>query len=289
MTVTEKAYAKLNLSLDVSARRADGFHDMTMVMQSISLCDELSISINDEGRFFASSNFRFIPNDEKNLAVKAAKVFFNHADMPGKGAEISIVKNIPAGAGMGGGSSDASAVLRALNRATGKGFSAAKLEEMSCEIGSDVAFCVRGGTQLAKGRGEILSGLPPMPECSIVVCKPPFSISTPELFRKLDAIKLRVHPDTQGLISALEKGDGKDICRRMYNVFEDVDDRRMRTEAEIKNRLLDYGASGAIMTGTGSAVFGVYLKDADFGKIVSDLKKEYGFAAQAKPVGEIQI
>lgn len=289
MNYTEKAYAKLNLSLDVSAKRDDGFHDMTMVMQSISLCDELTVSVNDRGFFFASSNFRFIPSDEKNLAVKAAKVFFAHADMPGAGAEITIEKNIPAGAGMGGGSSDAAAVLRVLNRITGKGFSAAELEEMSCEIGSDVPFCIRGGTQLAKGRGEILSNLPPMPDCRIVVCKPAFSISTPELFRKLDAIKLRMHPDTQGLVSALESGDCGDLCRRMYNVFEDVDDRRMRTVAEIKNRLLDYGASGSIMTGTGSAVFGVYLKDADFDIIVPELKKEYGFAALAGPTGEIII
>lgn len=289
MTHTEKAYAKLNLSLDVSAKRADGFHDMTMVMQSISLCDELTVSTNERGYFYASSNFRFIPSDEKNLAVKAAKVFFEHAGMPHMGAEINIEKNIPAGAGMGGGSSDAAAVLRALNRITGKGFTAAELEEMSCEIGSDVAFCVRGGTQLAKGRGEILSNLPPMPDCRILVCKPSFSISTPELFKKLDAIKLRMHPDTDGLISALESGDCSELCRRMYNVFEDVDDRRMRTVAEIKNRLLDYGASGSIMTGTGSAVFSVYLKDADFDTIVPLLRKEYGFAALAAPTGEITI
>ena len=282
--IHEKAYAKLNISLDVTGRRADGFHDMVMVMQTVSLCDELHIRLDDSGTVRARSNLSFIPGDERNLAVKAALAYFRATGREGQGAEIVMEKSIPVGAGMAGGSSDAAAVLRGLDSLFGNALGREGLTELAASVGSDVAFCVAGGTALATGRGEKLMDLPPLPPCSLVICKPEFSISTPELFRKLDQANLRRHPDTAGILSALAQGQLKEVCRRMYNVFEDVDDRRLRTVSEIKGVMLDSGALGSIMTGTGSAVFGIFEREDRAENAVELLKKDYNFACTAKPV-----
>ena len=284
ITLHEKAWAKLNISLDVAERRADGYHDMTMVMQTVSLCDEAEISFNDTGRVLAKTNLSFVPGDARNLAVKAALSYLHASGNDGQGMLITLNKKVPVGAGMGGGSSDAAAVLRALNRHYAA-FSPQELEALSSEVGSDVPFCVRGGTALATGRGEKLESLPDMPACEFIICKPDFSVSTPELFRKLDQCTTRCHPDTAGIIEALGTGDLGSICRRMYNVFEDVDDRRMRTVREIKGRLLDHGALGSVMTGTGSAVFGVFRPGTAPDEALRELRKEYGFCEKAVCVG----
>ena len=285
---TERAWAKLNLSLDVTGRREDGYHDLAMLMQTVSVGDELRLRLRDDGKVFASSNLRFIPGDERNLAVRAALRFFEALGISGQGLQIDIRKEIPVGAGMGGGSADAAAVLRGLNRLYDRPFSRAELERISPQIGSDVAFCVAGGTALAQGRGELLRDLRPMPDCFFALCKPGFSISTPELYQKLDASPVRIHPDTAGLLAAVEAGDLRALCRRMYNVFEDVDDRRLRTVAEIKGRLLDYRALGAIMTGTGSAVFGVFERAEDAERACESLRGEYKFCRTARPVGRAE-
>ena len=284
ITLHEQAWAKLNISLDVAERRADGYHDMTMVMQTVSLCDEAEISFNDTGRVLAKTNLSFVPGDARNLAVKAALSYLHASGNDGQGMLITLNKKVPVGAGMGGGSSDAAAVLRALNRHYAA-FSPEELEALSAEVGSDVPFCVRGGTALATGRGEKLESLPDMPACEFIICKPDFSVSTPELFRKLDQCTTRCHPDTAGIIEALGTGDLGSICRRMYNVFEDVDDRRMRTVREIKGRLLDHGALGSVMTGTGSAVFGVFRPGTAPDEALRELRKEYGFCEKAVCVG----
>ena len=169
--IIEKAYAKINISLDVTARRDDGYHDMAMVMQTVSLCDDVRLGFTDGSRIFARTNLPFIPSDERNLAVRAAKKFFEAAGEPERGLCIRIDKRIPVGAGMAGGSTDAAAVLRGLNRAFGNRFDVERLEELGAEVGSDVAFCVRGGTMLARGRGELLTPLSPLPDCVFVICK----------------------------------------------------------------------------------------------------------------------
>ena len=174
-SVNEKAYAKINISLDVTGKRPDGYHDMLMVMQTITLCDDITVVLTPGEASRAECNLRFVPCDERNLAVRAANAFFAHCGVENMGAHIKMQKRIPVGAGMAGGSSDAAAVLRALNVLCKTGLSCAQLEMIAAEIGSDVAFCVSGGTQLASGRGEILSVLPPMPDCEVVVCKPDFS------------------------------------------------------------------------------------------------------------------
>ena len=281
---TEHAYAKLNLSLDVTARREDGYHDLAMLMQTVSLCDELRLRFRDDGQVRAGSNLRYIPGDERNLAVRAALRFLEAVGESGQGLQIDLRKEIPVGAGMGGGSADAAAVLRGLNRLYGNPMDRKALEQLAQQIGSDVAFCVAGGTALAEGRGEVLTDLSPMPDCWFVIGKPSFSISTPELYKKLDSAPVRIHPDTQGLLAAVEAGDLHALCRRMYNVFEEVDDRRLRTVAELKGRLLDHKALGAMMTGTGSAVFGVFQEEGCAREACEALRREVKFCCTAKPV-----
>ena len=283
--VTEKAYAKLNISLDVTARRDDGYHDMLMIMQTVSLCDELTITPERDGLVHALTSLPYVPGDRRNLAVRAALKFLELVGDEERGMKIAMRKSIPVGAGMAGGSADAAAVLRALNRAYGAPLTTEELCAAGETVGSDVAFCLRGGTALASGRGEILQPLPPLPPCCFVICKPDFSISTPELFQKLDGAKLCCHPDTEGLLAALKAQDLDALCRRMYNVFEDVPDRRMRTIRAAKGALLDCGALGALMTGTGSAVFGVFRdrKTADTARAA--LAGEYRFCCTAEAVG----
>ena len=285
--VTEKAYAKLNISLDVTARRDDGYHDMLMIMQTVSLCDELTITPERDGLVHALTSLPYVPGDRRNLAVRAALKFLELVGDEERGMKIAMRKSIPVGAGMAGGSADAAAVLRALNRAYGAPFTTEELCAAGETVGSDVAFCLRGGTALASGRGEILQPLPPLPPCCFVICKPDFSISTPELFQKLDGAKLCCHPDTEGLLAALKAQDLDALCRRMYNVFEDVPDRRMRTIRAAKGALLDCGALGALMTGTGSAVFGVFRdrKTADTAR--ATLAGEYRFCCTAEAVGSL--
>ena len=289
MKVQEYAYAKLNLTLDVTAKRSDGYHDMLMVMQTVSISDSIVLEQTGEKGIRASSNFRYIPTDERNLAVRAAGAFLDTIGEAKDGIVIRMDKTIPVGAGMAGGSADAAAVLRGMNRLYGNRMSRRELEKLGEQVGSDVAFCVAGGTSLARGRGEVLEDLTPMPDCAIVVCKPGFSISTPELFQKLDQTGLRTHPDTAGMLNALESGNLREISMRMFNVFEEVEDRRMRSETEIKHVLLDHGALGAVMTGTGSAVFGVFSDEAAAETCAANLRTEHKFCRVARPVGRLEL
>ena len=290
--MTEYAYAKLNLSLDVTGRREDGYHDMLMVMQTISVSDRIDLELTEEPGIQAECNFRYVPTDGRNLAVRAVQVYLQAVaenQHETQGVSIRLEKHIPVGAGMAGGSADAAAVLRGMNRLFGSPLNRKELEALAGQVGSDVAFCIAGGTQLAKGRGEQLEDLPPLPPCWIVVCKPGFSISTPELFRKLDEVSLRRHPDTAGMLAALREEDLRGIGIRMYNVFEDVPDRRMRQTGEIKSVLLDHGALGAMMTGTGSAVFGIFSNTEAAERCAADLKKEHRFCRVAEPVEKVII
>lgn len=289
MRVQEYAYAKLNLTLDVTAKRDDGYHDMLMVMQTVSVEDRITLEQTEDQEIRASCNFRFIPTDERNLAVRAAKMYLDAVGEERCGISIRMEKDIPVGAGMAGGSADAAAVLRGMNRLYENRMDRKELEALASQVGSDVAFCVAGGTALARGRGELLEDLEPVPYCLFVICKPGFSISTPELFRKLDQIGLRTHPDTPGMLNALRDGDLRGISMRMFNVFEEVDDRRMRREAEIKNVLLDYGALGAVMTGTGSAVFGIFSAEEAAENCAEELRREHRFCRVARPVSRLVI
>ncbi|MGN1001291.1 MAG: 4-(cytidine 5'-diphospho)-2-C-methyl-D-erythritol kinase [Oscillospiraceae bacterium] len=282
-----KAYAKLNLSLDVLGAMGNGYHEMRMVMQSVTLADDVSIRLTDSGTVALRTNLGFLPNDERNIAAKAARLFFAEAGMEGAGAEIRLHKRVPVGAGLGGGSSDAAAVLRGLNEMTGTGFSREKLERLGARLGSDVPFCVAGGTQLASGRGDELRDLPPLPDCPIVICKPPFPIQTPALFACIDSRRSRIHPDTEGLLAALDGGDLVGLARRMYNVFEDVLPRRCAEIGQIKSRFLDLGALGTVMSGTGSAVFALFDSEALAEQARAELGRSYRECFLTRPLGRI--
>lgn len=282
-TIIEKAYAKLNISLDVISKRPDGYHDLCMVMQSVSLCDDVAVTLREDGAVSVSTNLHFLPSDDRNIAVKVAKAFFLKLDRKDVGADISIFKRVPVCAGMGGGSSDGAAVLRALNTLMGKPFSRSALESMGAALGSDIPFCVAGGTALAEERGDVLSQLPPFPDCRFVIVKPKFSVSTPELFSKIDLVSVKYHPDTQGLVSSLKRSDLKGVARRMYNVFEDVLPPKPNDIPKIKSFLLDLGALGAVMTGTGSAVYGIFDADEKANHAYSMLSERYKEVFIAEP------
>lgn len=269
------ARAKLNLSLDVLARREDGYHDLRMVMQTVELSDEIALTETAESGVRVSTDLCYLPNDERNLAAVAVRKFREATGWTGQGLSLHIRKRIPVCAGMGGGSSDAAAVLRAVNELSGLHLPAEQLACIGEQVGSDVPYCVLGGTALAEGKGERLTVLPPMPDCRIVICKPAFPISTPELFSCIDCKKIRCRPDTEGIIAALHAGDLNGIARRLYNVFEDVlTDRRGAEIAEIKSEMVSGGALGAAMSGTGPTVFGIF-DDAEKAQGVFRALKEH--------------
>ena len=260
---TVLARAKLNLTLDVLGKRPDGYHDLKMVMQSVALADTLTVETGTGEGLEVRTDLSFLPNNEKNLAAAAALAFQTVTGRDLGGVAIAIEKRIPVCAGMGGGSSDAAAALRSLGRMLGTGQDLAALAGIGERVGSDVPYCVLGGTALAEGRGEVLTPLSALPHCHVVICKPAFSISTPELFRAVDGVRLRCRPDTDGVLAALEAGDLGGVARRMYNVFEDVLPPRQRAEvAAIRAVLVQHGALGANMSGTGPTVFGLF-DDAD--------------------------
>lgn len=258
----EPARAKINLSLDVLGTREDGYHEMAMVMATVDLADTLTFFREGEG-VRVESQVSFLPTDRTNLAAAAALAFQKATGRTVEPLVIRMDKRIPVCAGTAGGSSDAAAVLRYLNRATGAELSLQELQAIGATVGSDVPYCVMGGTALAEGRGERLTPLPPLPRCAAVLCKPNFSVSTPALFAQLDRCKLRRRPDTKGILAALEAGDLQGVARRVYDVFEDVlPPRQKQTVERIKNTLVNAGALGAAMTGTGPTVFGLFDDEA---------------------------
>ena len=284
-SLTLPAPAKLNLTLDILGSRSDGYHEMRMVMQSVSLADRVTLELGPAGGVRADSGLGFLPKDRKNLAVSAALAFYEALGQEPPGLRITLEKNIPVCAGTAGGSSDAAAVLRGLNELSGAGLSPETLAEIGARVGSDVPYCVLGGTMLAEGRGEVLTPLPSLPACSIVLCKPAFSISTPVLFQAWDRQKRRLRPDTDGLITALDAGDLPGIAQRVYNVFEAVLTANQRREIDrIKNALIQSGALGAAMTGSGPTVFGIFDRE-DLAKAAADqLAEQYSEVFLTVPV-----
>ena len=276
---TEPAYAKLNLTLDILGKRPDGYHDLRMVMQSIDLADQVTLSPREEPGIGVTADLPYLPRDGGNIAAKAAAAFFAQSGVPPVGLTIAIRKMIPVCAGMAGGSSDGAAVLRVLRDLYAPEMPMEQLEEIGALIGSDVPYCVRGGTALAEGRGEHLTALPPLPPCSLVVCKPACSISTPELFSLVRLKKLRCHPDTAGMLRALER-----IARRIYNVFEDVLPRRYAEVFSIKSELLGMGAMAASMTGSGPTVFGVFRDRESAARAAESLSGQYAAVHLCRPI-----
>ena len=283
-TLYEGAYAKINLTLDVLGKREDGYHDLQSVMQTISLRDDIEIDVGTGKPWKLLCSDDAIPTDERNLAWKAAKLYLDTIRQDPNGLEIRILKRIPSQAGLGGGSADAAAVLRALNRHYNAPLSIAALAELGGQVGSDVPFCVLCGTAMAEGRGERLRRLPDMPDCVFVVCKPDFSVSTPELYRKLDETAIARRPDNRAMESALLAGDLEKVAANLWNVFDPVVTAGHLELNYIKSICNAYGALGQQMTGSGSAVFAI-LPSFEYAAVVCNmLKDNYPQVYIAKPI-----
>ncbi len=283
-TLYEGAFAKLNLTLDVLGKRDDGYHDLKSVMQTVSVRDDIEIDIGTGKPWKLLCDKENIPIDETNLSWKAAKLFFDVTGKDPDGIEIRITKRIPSGAGMGGGSADAAAVLRALNRHYDNPFSIYALAELGGQIGSDVPFCTVCGTAMVEGRGERLRKLPDMPDCFFVICKPDFSISTPELYAKLDSTVITRRPDNQAMESAILAGDLEKVASNIWNVFDPVVTQEHLELNYIKSIFNSYGSIAQQMTGSGSAVFGIVTEFEYAAVICNMLKENYPNVYIAKPV-----
>lgn len=283
-TLYEGAYAKLNLTLDVLGRREDGYHDLRSVMQTISIRDDVELDIGTGKPWVLHCTDETLPTDETNLAWKAAKVYCDTLHKDPGGLEIRIRKRIPVGAGLGGGSADAAAVLRALNRHYGEPLSIFALAELGAQVGSDVPFCVICGTAMVEGRGEQVRKLPDIPDCIFVVVKPDFSVSTPALYQKLDGVDIAQRPDNKAMESALLAGDLEKVCENLCNVFDPVVTGEHLEMNYIKSLLHQYGAVNYQMTGSGSAVFAVVSEFEVAAVICNMLKDNYPQIFIAKPV-----
>lgn len=273
--VLEKAPAKINLSLDVLHKRKDGFHEVEMIMTTIDLADRVElVDLPYEDIRIVSHN-RFVPDDQRNLAYQAAKLLKERYNIK-KGISISITKTIPVAAGLAGGSSDAAATLRGLNRLWKLGLSLDELAQLGAEIGSDVAFCVYGGTALATGRGEIIQHINPPPHCWVVLAKPTIGVSTADVYKnlKVDSIK---HPDVRGMVQALEAGDYDGICDLMGNVLESVTLHMHPEVANIKDQMKRFGADAVLMSGSGPTVFGLVQYESRLPRVYNGLR---GFCDQ---------
>jgi len=276
MTVfCEKAWAKVNLTLDVLGKREDGFHDLKSVMQTVSLYDDIELTVGTGEPWSLVCHQEGIPCDARNLAWKAAAAFCEAAGVDPDGLCIRIEKRIPSGAGMGGGSADAAAVLRGLNRYFGEPMNLWQLADLGAQVGSDVPFCVVGGTIMCEGRGEKLRKLPDMPKCILLGCKPEFSISTPALYKKLDEVGMELHPDNDAMEEAILAGDVRKIADNLINVFDAVVGRDHSEISHIKEICLSYGALAAQMTGSGSVVFAIMPDMASAEACAEKLKAEY--------------
>ena len=283
-TLYEGAFAKLNLTLDVLGKREDGYHDLKSVMQTVSIRDDIEIDLGTGKPWVLKCDKEGIPTDERNLAWKAAKLYLDTIKQDPDGLEIRITKRIPSQAGMGGGSADAAAVLRALNDHYGNPLSILALAELGAQIGSDVPFCVVCGTAMVEGRGEKLRKLPDMPDCILVVCKPDFSVSTPELYQQIDSVSIPKHPDNQAMESALLAGDLQKIADNIWNVFDPVVTKDHLELNYIKSIFNSYGAIAYQMTGSGSAVYGIVTEFEHAAVICSMLKDTYPNIYIAKAV-----
>lgn len=284
MILQEKAYAKLNLTLDILGKREDGYHDLKSVMQTVSLCDDITIRTGTGKPWKITCSKEGIPCDERNLVWKAAKHFLDTMQIDPDGLEMHIEKLIPSGAGMGGGSADAAAVLRALNQMYGEPMPAMELANLGAAVGSDVPFCVVGGTIMCEGRGELLTKLPDMPKCIFVVCKPEFSVSTPVLYRKLDEVENPLHPDNNAMEAAICSGDLEAIARYIENAFDPVVSAEHTEIDHIKGIYNAHGALATQMTGSGSVVFSIMPDMESAEAACMELKKYYKEVFVAVPV-----
>ncbi|WP_044641810.1 4-(cytidine 5'-diphospho)-2-C-methyl-D-erythritol kinase [Risungbinella massiliensis] len=280
MYTSEKAPAKINLTLDALRKRPDGYHDLEMVMTTVDLYDRIDLTSIDGTSIQLDSSSGLVPQDERNLAYLAARILREKTGVR-KGVHIRIEKNIPVAAGLAGGSSDAAATLRGLNRLWKLGLSLEELAQIGAEIGSDVPFCVYSNTAIARGRGEVLEPIPAPPKCWVVLAKPSQGISTADVFGRLRVDQIEQHPSTSHMVDALKKQDLKAVIGSMGNVLEPVTMAMHKEVSRLKEKMHLFGASGVLMSGSGPTVFGIVPKESRAKRIVNSLK---GFCEQVYAV-----
>ena len=266
----EKALAKINLTLDVLHKREDGYHEVEMVMTTVDLYDHIQLMELEEDTIEISSEQRYVPDDKRNLAYQAASLLKEKYGIT-KGVRISINKQIPVAAGLAGGSSDAAAVLRGLNKLWKLNLTFEQLAEIGQEIGSDIVFCIYGGTALAKGRGEQIIKLPPPPACWVILAKPAIGVSTKSVYGNLNVDELE-HPNTNSMINAIQTNDYKKMCENLGNVLETVTLQLYPTVKQIKDSMLKAGADNVLMSGSGPTVFGLTRQKSRADRIYNSLR-----------------
>ena len=268
-----KALAKINLGLDVLGRRENGYHDVRMIMQSIYLYDDVTIARTDSPGIEVETNLHFLPTDENNIAYKAAAMLMEEFQLPG-GVRIILNKHIPVAAGMAGGSSNAAAVLFGMNKMFRLGLSQKSLMERGVRLGADVPYCIMRGTVLAEGIGEELTTLPAFPACTVLIAKPPISVSTKVVYEALDAKEIIEHPDIDGIIRGLEQGSLSEIASHMGNVLEDVTIGMYPVIEKLKDEMKKAGALNALMSGSGPTVFGIFESRAAARRAQEQIRKK---------------
>lgn len=248
--------AKINLTLDVLRKREDGYHELKMIMHTVSLFDSINLRKTEKG-ISLKTNLKYLPSDRRNIAFAAAELFFEKSGIK-DGISINIKKTIPVAAGLAGGSSNAAAVLVGLNKMYGDIFSEPELCKMGGQLGSDVPFCIAGGCALCEGRGEIMTPLPDLASATFLIAKPPVRVSTAEVYSNLKVDKLTERPDTDGVIAAIGRDDKEAVAVRMFNVLETVTADRHPEINRMKQEMIDLGATGSVMSGSGPTVIGLF-------------------------------
>lgn len=256
-TIKLKAYAKINLGLDVVKKREDGYHEVRMIMQTIDLYDKLSINRTNNSLISVKTNLHYLPTDENNLVYKAAALIKKECDIK-QGVYINLDKKIPVAAGMAGGSSDAASTLYGMNQLFDLKLSRKDLMQLALKLGADVPYCIMRGTALSEGIGEILTPLPPFPECHILIVKPAINVSTKYVYENLRLDAQTIHPDIDGIIHHIEQNDLYGATKLFGNVLETVTEKEYPIITKIKEKMLLHGAIGSLMSGSGPTVFGIY-------------------------------
>jgi len=271
MKIYEKAPAKINLVLDALHKREDGFHEVEMIMTMVDLADRLTMESLARDQIIITSQVGYIPLDEKNLAFQAAKLIKQRYNVK-EGVYIHLDKKIPVAAGLAGGSSDAAATLRGLNRLWKLNIDEQELCELGAELGSDVPFCVKGGTALATGRGEILTPIASPPQCWVVLAKPAINVSTADVYGRFKVNEVTEHPSVHEMIKAINNGSFTDVCQNLGNVLEEVTLNLYPEVRQIKESMIRLGADGVLMSGSGPTVFGLVSKEAKLSRLYNGLR-----------------
>ena len=273
-----KAMGKINLGLDVVRKREDGYHEVRMIMQTVGVYDRITLNRSRTPGIRITTNLYFLPVNENNLVYKAAQMLMEEFQVD-EGLEINLQKYIPVAAGMAGGSADAAAVLYGVNRMFRLGLSQKGLMERGVKIGADVPYCLMRGTALSEGIGEVLTRLPAAPDCKVIIAKPGVSVSTKYVYGHLDAAGIQEHPDIDGMVRAIREGSYEGVVRRLGNVLETVTQERHPVIGEIKELLTAHGADGALMSGSGPTVFGLFREEKKAREALRALEKS-GLAKQ---------